>query len=256
MTSRAPRLAARLWAGHARGVLLAGALVALAAPWLASGAAQAAEGVVSAAYGDETTRYAHGVLGDAIEYGSLTIVTDRGRRLRIVLPEHSVFEDLAPRVVDLDGDGAAEVVVVESHRDLGGQLAVYGPEGKIAATPHIGRTNRWLAPIGAADFDGDGAVEIGYIDRPHLAKTLLLWRYEDRALSQVAAMPGVTNHRIGEDFISGGVRDCAGALEMVVAEANWSGTVAVRFDAGRLSRQTLPYPATPVGFADALSCAS
>ncbi|MEM1077645.1 MAG: VCBS repeat-containing protein [Pseudomonadota bacterium] len=255
MTIRAPRRLARLWLIRARGAVQTAALVGLTAPWLASGAAQAAEGVVSAEYGGETTRYAHGVLGDAIEYGSLTVVTDRGRRLRIVLPEHSVFEDLAPRVVDLDGDGAAEVVVVESHRDLGGQLAVYGPEGKIAATPHIGRTNRWLAPIGAADFDGDGAMEIGYIDRPHLAKTLLLWRYEDRALTWVAALPGMTNHRIGEDFISGGIRDCAGPLEMVVAEANWSGTVAVRFTAGQLSRAELPYPATPSGFADALSCA-
>lgn len=253
MPKVAPRRADRGRHGGARGALQALVLFATGAMSAAAGVASA-EGVTAARFTDETTRYAHGVLGDAIEYGALSLTTDRGRRLRIILPEHSVFEDLEPRVVDLDGDGAAEVVVVESHRDLGGQLAVYGPQGKIAATPHIGRTNRWLAPIGAADLDGDGAVEIAYIDRPHLAKTLKVWRYSDRTLIEVTEMAGLTNHRIGEAFISGGLRDCGSGPEMIVAEANWSGTVAVTLSGGRLSRASLPYPATRDGFAAALAC--
>jgi hypothetical protein len=54
----------------------------------------------------------------------------------------------------------------------------------LAATPHIGSANRWLAPIGAADLDGDGRVEIAYVDRPHLARTLRIWRTFTRRMRQ------------------------------------------------------------------------
>lgn len=250
MPTRAPRRPWRPWHRIARGALQAAALLAAVA-----GAPVAAEGVVSARYAEETTRYAHGVLGDAIEYGALILDTSEGRRLRIVLPAHSVFEDLAPRVVDLDDDGNAEVIVVESHRDLGAQLAIYGPGGKIAATPHIGQTNRWLAPIGAADLDGDGAMEIAYIDRPHLARILRVWRYADGRLSEVAQQPGLTNHRIGEDFISGGIRDCGSGPEMIVARGDWRGTVALDLIDGQLRETALPFLPSSDGFAQALACA-
>jgi len=70
-----------------------------------------------AAYADPTTRYDHGILGDAIEHGALVMDTDAGRRLKLTLPQNRVFEDTAPRLVDVDGDSAAEVIVVET--DLG-----------------------------------------------------------------------------------------------------------------------------------------
>ena len=133
-----------------------------------------------AGYSDATDRYRHGVLGDALEAGGLRV--EAGVRgpcdLAVILPEHSVFEDTGPRIVDLDGDGRNEVIVVESHRSLGASLAVYGLRGgtlaKLTATPYIGRANRWLAPIGvgAADLDGDGFFELAYVDRPHLAKNV------------------------------------------------------------------------------------
>ena len=125
-----------------------------------------AETIVGAAYEAPTDRYAHGILCDAIEWGALRITTD-SRSLVFTLPPDRVFEDTAPRLIDLDGDGVDEVVVVETLNTAGAQLAIYDATGKIAATPHIGRTNRWLAPIGAADLDGDGRIEIAYIDRPH-----------------------------------------------------------------------------------------
>jgi hypothetical protein len=72
----------------------------------------------------------------------------------------------------------------------------------------IGQRNRWLAPIGAADLDGDGRVEIAYVDRPHLARTLRVWRSRPGGtLTEIATATGLTNHRIGEAFITGGIRD-------------------------------------------------
>ena len=221
---------------------------------LLAGAAQA--DILGAEFTDPTTRYAHGVLGDAVEYGTLLIHTDRmdGLSVAIKLPEDRVFEDLEPRLIDVDADGDLEVVVVESQANTGAALAIYDDTGKIASTPHIGTRNRWLAPIGAADFDGDGHIELGYIDRPHLAKTLRLWRFVDGGLQEVAALGGLTNHRIGEDFISGGVRDCAGAPEMVVASANWRRLAAVQFDGADLLAEDIGPFAGPASFAAALDC--
>ena len=244
MRSKAPRLPVRLWQRPVRGALLTSCL------WLAAtAAAQTKNTITSARFGDPTTRYAHGVLGDDIEYGSLEIEVnnstpsesslDQTERLigsvlvTIRLPEDRVFEDLEPRLSDVNLDGSNEAIVVESSMHEGAQLAIYDARGeKIAATPHIGTRNRWLAPIGAADLDGDGHVEIAYIDRPHLAKTLRIWRFVDGNLTEIASLPGLTNHRIGEDFISGGLRDCGDHPELIVASADWSRIISVSFQNG------------------------
>ncbi len=222
---------------------------------------EAAAGPVAAWYEDPTTRYTHGVLGDAVEAATLAVQTapvPDCATARVVLPRAEVFEDIAPRPVDLDGDGRAEIVVVQSHRDLGARLAVYGLRGEtlrlLAATPNIGTPNRWLAPVGAADLDGDGAVEIAYVDRPHLARTLRVWRYEAGRLTEIAAVSGLTNHRIGEAFISSGIRDCGSGPEMVMADAGWTRVIATRLARdGTLSVRTLgPWSAGALD--DALAC--
>lgn len=209
--------------------------------------------ITGAAYADPTTRYGHGVLGDAVEWGALEL-TLPGRKLRFVLPQTRVFEDIAPRLADLDGDGAPEVIVVETDLAKGAQLAIYDETGKRAATPFIGRSNRWLAPIGAADLDGDGRVEVGYIDRPHLAKTLRLWRLEGGKMVHLADLEGLTNHRIGQDFISGGVRDCGAGPELVVASADWARVMAVRFTGAALQARDLGPHDGPGAFDAALAC--
>jgi len=171
-------------------------------------------------YSQPTQRYDHGILGDATEWGGL-VYLHQGTAAHgpysvteITLPKTRVFEDIAPRLVDLDGDGSPEIIVIETHLQKGAQLAIYGLENgglkKRAATPHIGRAHRWLAPIGAADLDGDGHIEIVYIDRPHLARVLKIWQFRKGGLTLVAERGGLTNHQIGQDYISGGIRDCGG----------------------------------------------
>lgn len=221
-------------------------LLALAAP-------ASAQTIADARYDDPTTRYAHGVLGDAVEWGALALTTTEGRRLKFVLPEERVFEDLDPRLADLDGDGAPEVITVEAHQTFGARLAIYGVEGLITANDWIGRRNRWLAPIGAADFDGDGTIDIAYVDRPHLAKTIRVFAY-DGGLTEVGQIAGYSNHRIGEDFISGGVRDCGQGPELIVARGDWSGMVALRFDGSGFTETPLGHDISPSAFAAALAC--
>lgn len=246
MGSKARRLLSCVWRGQARRAVLA---LCLLLPVTAQ-----ADPIVSARYAEPTTRYAHAVLGDAIEYGVLEVVQSSGAVVRHRLPQTSVFEDTSPRLVDLDQDGAPEVIVVESSQTEGARLAIYGIDGRIAATPYIGTRFRWLAPVGAADLDGDGAVEIAYVDRPHLAKTLRVWRFENSTLTQVATFAGVTNHRIGEPDIAGGIRLCGGAPEILVASANWGELLALRVSGEKITATPLGRETTRAAFSRALRC--
>jgi hypothetical protein len=226
MATAAPRRPARPWHAPARGAGLAACL-------LTATGAGLAQAPLDATYEGPTTRYPHGVLGDAVEYTTLAVTLPDGRRLTATSDLPVVFEDLAPRLADLDGDGWPEIVTVEAHESLGARLALWriAEDGlhPLAATPWIGQRFRWLAPVAAADLDGDGAVEIAYVDRPHLARTLRVWRYlpGQATLVEIAALPGLTNHRIGEDFITGGFRDCGDGPEMLTANTDWSRVMAI-----------------------------
>ena len=229
----------RFWPG-----LLSGALLGLM-PLAAT-----AE-IVSASYAEPTQRYQHGVFGETEEWGDLAFGLSDGQTMILRLPETRVFEDIAPRLVDVDGDGAPEMSVVETDLSLGARLAIYDEAGLVAATPFIGQTHRWLAPIGVADLDGDGLVELAYIDRPHLARLLRVWRFQDGTLVEVAQAEGLTNHRLGDPAISGGLRDCGAGPEMITADARWSRLVASRLVGGRIESR---FVAEGVDFAAALDC--
>lgn len=114
-----------------------------------------------------------------------------------------MFEDTAPRLTDLDGDGAPEVVTVVSTFAQGARLQIWALRDTgltpVAATSLIGTRHRWLAIAGVADLDGDGRMNIAYVDRPHLARVLRVvsvWRRgDDWHITPVAQAPGHTNHR-------------------------------------------------------------
>ena len=237
-----------------------GAAVALA--FLAGAAAATAQQVVSAEFERPVSRYGHNVLGDEGEYDTLAVTLSDGRQMRFRIPAPLVFEDLAPRLWDMDRDGAPEVVTVESDARLGARLTFWRvtPDGfaRLAATPHIGTRFRWLAPIGAADLDGDGSIEFAYVDRPHLARVLRIWRYETDAaggvtLTEIASAPELTNHRIGEDFITGGLRDCGQGPEVLTANADWTRIMASRLRDDRIETRELG-PFSPAAMEAALAC--
>lgn len=148
-----------------------------------------------------TTRYDHAVLGDAIEAGGLRARLRGGGELDYRLPPDSVFEALRPWVIDLDGDGRDEIIVVRSYLDAGAALAIYGVrDGAIvplAETEPIGLRYRWLNPAGIGDFDGDGGLEIAYVETPHIGGILHILSYDGGRLRREGKLPGFSNHAMG-----------------------------------------------------------
>ncbi len=196
----------------------------------------------SARYGEPTDRYPHGILGRIAGWGTLDVVVSAcagcaDERVRLRLPENRVFEDIKPRLWDVTGDGKPEVVVVESDQEKGARLVVLTAvvrDGRasieeIAATDFLGTRFRWLAPVAAADFDGDGRIEIAYVETPHRDKVLRLVRVIDGNLILVASLSGVTAHRIGQEQIEGKLRLCAGVPELVLLSADYTRVIGLIF---------------------------
>jgi len=218
------------------------------------------EGVTWAYYSNATEAYGHGVLGDAIEAGALRAETPLTGPCdsMVYLGEGAVFEDVTPRIADVTGDGLNDVVVIETRLDAGASLAVYGMDGetfrKLAATPHIGRPYRWLAPAGIADFDGDGVLDVAYVETPHIGGILRIWSFKGNEPREIASDPGYSNHRIGQNFITGGLRDCGNGPELVLPSADWSKTLLAWQYGGVIESAVLAGNAEPETIAKALEC--
>ena len=157
--------------------------------------------ITSAWYGGPTTRYRHGVLGDAVEASMLVVGTGGGKEFVLTLPESEVFEDRYPRLADLDGDGKIEVVTIRSSASLGASVTVYGLSERTlvekASTRFIGRANRWLNIAGIDRFQGRQGKEIAFVETPHIGGTLHFYEFREDGLTPVASMYGFSNHEMG-----------------------------------------------------------
>lgn len=192
-----------------------------------------------------TGRYHHGVLGDSLEAAGLEAVLSDGRRLRQMLAA-DVFEDLVPRVQDLDGDGRDEIILVRSNNRVGARLSVWGVRDgqlrEIARGPAVGRGNRWLNPVGAADFDADGRTEIAYVQTPHIGGILRIVEYRAGEMSEEYRAEGFSNHRIGDTDLLAlhaiADYDGDGVPDLKIMSADYRRYRIVRIRGGRLQDWT------------------
>ncbi|MBL4696045.1 MAG: hypothetical protein JKY77_04745 [Rhizobiaceae bacterium] len=178
--------------------------------------------IVAAWYSEPTQRYRHGVLGDTIEAGSLKVLTKLGHTLTYRLPSTEVFEDITPRLIDLDRNGSVEVVTIRSSLRKGAAITIYGLNGNTlvpkATTPYIGLKHRWLNIAGISNFSRSKNLEIAAVITPHIGGKLRFYQYISGKLVKTAAASGFSNHVIGSreqnlsaiaDFDGNGTPDLA-----------------------------------------------
>jgi len=213
------------------------------------------DGPVAAWYGRPTRRYRHGVLGDDVEGGSLLVVDSRGTRHEIVLSDEFVFEDITPRIADLDGDGSNEVVAIRTDMRAGAALAIYGLRYgalvELAATAPIGRPNRWLSVAAIADFRGEGRNTIAVVKTPHIGGILELYRLGDGCLETVRGpTTGYSTHRIGSRELTLALAvdlDGDGRPELVLPDQTLRRIVALDLSTGVSVRHEWPLPEPVAG---------
>jgi FG-GAP-like repeat len=133
-----------------------------------------------------------------------------------------VFEDLEPRLADIDGNGHDDVAVVKSYLKRGSSLAIIAERRDryqiIAETPPLGAAHRWLDPTAIGDFTGDGKVSIALVRQPHVIGMLELWTWSNGTLHKSGEITDSPNHIAGTsaigmsavaDFNDDGVPDIA-----------------------------------------------
>lgn len=182
---------------------------------------------------DATDRYAHAVLGDGVEGGSVAVVAvseGLARDGRIVPPGDGVVEGLAPILADVTGDGKREVLVTVSGDGGGARLAAYRPDGtRVAAGPTLG--GGWRHQLAVGPFGPDDTPEVAAVKQPHVAHELQFFRREGDDLRVTASQAGYQTHTIGSrnlDAALAGDLDGDGRPEVLVPTTGRDVLAAVR----------------------------
>lgn len=116
-----------------------------------------------------------------------------------------------------------------------------------AATEFLGTPFRWLAPIGAADFDGDGRLEFAYVEKPHLDKILHIVRRKGNSFDEILRIPGVTNHAIGQEKVESRIDFCPDGPLIIAMDASGQTMLSIGITDGQQIVKVIgPTPRTGV----------
>jgi hypothetical protein len=189
-----------------------------------------------------TTVYPHGVLGDAIEASSISLVqTDPVFQIlwTAPMPDSRVVEGQAPIWADLDGNGIREILVTASNDDSGAQVLVFNENGeRLAAGPAIGRGFRWRHQLAVAPFDPAGQILFADVLTPHADAIVEFSAWVEDRLEVLALFEDFTSHEIGTrnlDMALAGDFDGDGFAELVVPNLTFDQLAYIQFANGEAS---------------------
>lgn len=187
-----------------------------------------------------TDVYPHGVLGDAIEAASLSLV-QTAPTFQLIwtapIPDEKVVEGLAPIWADLDGNGIREILVTVSDDVTGAQILLFNENGeRIAAGPPIGRGFRWRHQIAVAPFGPSGQILLADVLTPHLEPLVEFSAWIGDRLEVLAQREDFTSHEIGSrnlDRALAGDFDNDGIAELVVPDLTFDQLTFLQYADGR-----------------------
>jgi len=178
---------------------------------------------ISARYVDPTGRYNHGILGDTIEAGGLLVIKNN-QVFYYKLAETDVFEDLRPRMKDVDNDGEPEFITIQTRINLGASVCIYkivsGNLRPLCQSSYIGMTHRWLNIAAIDDLDNDGKMEVAWVQTPHIGGILKIARIDGDSLRIANEKQGVSNHQIGSRNLCLSVVELSGNQKILYAPDN------------------------------------
>jgi len=183
-------------------------------------------------------RYRHAIFERPGNATSVRALTAAGTELRYSAPPDAVIEDRLPRLVQAWGEDA--VLTVQSTIHAGAAVLVLGIAGdrlqQLAESAPIGTPQRWLNPIGVADFDGNGVPEVAAVVTPHIGGSLTLYRRDGHRLIVAYSESGFSNHAIGTDELRLATMldvDGDGVVDLAVPGADRRTLRIVTFAGGR-----------------------
>lgn len=141
---------------------------------------------------DPAAREGTGVLPGPLA-GAVVGRDRKGRDHRFDLPLDRGIEALAPRLVDLDGDGIDEIITTTVGAGGGSVLTVltYRDSGlAIAWESDAASPGVWRDVVAAADLDGDGVLEIATVTAGDDQGRLELWKRSGEAYVQAVVLKG------------------------------------------------------------------
>ncbi len=139
-----------------------------------------------------TSEYAHAVLGNNIEAGGLTLISNRGTRS--ISFGDDVAEERGVLISDLGQDGNYEIITVLANRSQGARLAAFDFSLETAAEGvPVGRGFRWRHLIGAGPLGPNSEHLVAAVRTPHIGGVV---EYYDENLNIMYSIPGYSSHAI------------------------------------------------------------